>query len=259
MDLFAIWCNSHVARYLLGVARPDDLHEYISFDDPDEHRTWVFDATFLRSGWNCIWGNGCKGVLSTDASELQQGCCSFGAHFIDDADVQTVVESSARLTPDQWQFHAEAAAGGWTATEPDGTVTTRVIDGACIFHNRPGFAGGAGCALHSAALAVSERPIDWKPDVCWQLPLRLHEDTDLHGHVTSTLREWKRRDWGEGGTDFHWWCTETSEAFNGSKRTYQYLRDEIIEFTGVKVYDMLVKQLEKSRATPVAHPAVRRK
>ncbi|MSY76857.1 MAG: hypothetical protein F2659_06250, partial [Actinobacteria bacterium] len=192
------------------MARPDDLHEYISFDDPDEHRTWVFDATFLRSGWNCIWGNGCKGVLSTDASELQQGCCSFGAHFIDDADVQTVVESSARLTPDQWQFHAEAAAGGWTATEPDGTVTTRVIDGACIFHNRPGFAGGAGCALHSAALAVSERPIDWKPDVCWQLPLRLHEDTDLHGHVTSTLREWKRRDWGEGGTDFHWWCTETS-------------------------------------------------
>lgn len=241
------------------MARPEDLHEYLSFDDPDEERTWVFDVTFLRSNWNCIWGKGCKGVLTEDAQGLNQGCCSYGAHFIDDADVQTVVETSARLTPQQWQFHAAAARGGWQATEPDGTVTTRVVDGACIFLNRPGFAGGAGCALHGAALAVGERPLDWKPDVCWQLPLRLHEDTDAHGHVTSTLREWKRRDWGEGGAEFHWWCTESHDAFNGKQRTYQYLRDEIIEFTGVTVYDMLVKQLEKNRSTPLPHPAVRRR
>ena len=254
-----IRCISWRARYVRGVARPDDLHEYISFDDPHEQRSWVFDATLLRSNWNCIWGNGCKGVLSSDAENLQQGCCSHGAHFIDDGDVQTVVESSARLSPEQWQFHAEAAVDGWTTIDPDGTVTTRVFDDACIFLNRPGFSGGAGCALHSAALQVGERPLDWKPDVCWQLPLRLHEDTDLHGHITSTLREWKRRDWGEGGTDFHWWCTESSDAFTGKQKTYQYLRDEIIEFTGVKVYDMLVKQLEKQRSTPLPHPAVRRK
>ncbi len=240
------------------MARPDDLHTYISFDDPHEQRTWVFDATFLTSNWNCIWGNGCQGILDHDAEALQQGCCSFGAHFIDDADVQTVVESSARLNSTQWQFHAEAQDGGWTAIDPDGTTTTRVIDGACIFLNRPGFSGGEGCALHSAALTVDERPLDWKPDVCWQLPLRLHEDTDAHGHVTSTLREWKRRDWGEGGTDFHWWCTESGDAFHGSKQTYRYLRDEIIEFTGLEVYEMLVKQLEKNRSTPVPHPAVRR-
>ena len=114
-------------------------------------------------------------------------------------------------------------------------------------------------ALHSAALAVGERPLDWKPDVCWQLPLRLHEDVDAHGHVTSTLREWKRRDWGEGGAEFHWWCTESHDAFGAKQRTYQYLRDEIVEFTGVKVYDMLVKQLEQARATPLPHPAVRRR
>ena len=241
------------------MARPEDLHEYLSFDDPDEERTWVFDVTFLRSSWNCIWGNGCKGVLTEDAQQLDQGCCSYGAHFIDDADVRTVVETSSRLTPQQWQFHAAAKRSGWQATEPDGTITTRLVDGACIFLNRPGFAGGAGCALHSAALAVGERPLDWKPDVCWQLPLRLHEDIDAHGHVTSTLREWKRRDWGEGGAEFHWWCTESDDAFGAKQRTYQYLRDEIVEFTGVKVYDMLVRQLEQARSTPLPHPAVRRR
>ena len=241
------------------MARPHDLHEYLSFDDPDEERTWVFDITFLRSTWNCIWGNGCHGVLTADATALNQGCCSYGAHFIDGADVQTVVDSSARLRPDQWQYHAEAEADGWTDTEPDGTVVTRLVDGACIFLNRPGFAGGEGCALHSAALAVGERPLDWKPDVCWQLPLRLHEDVDAHGHVTSTLREWKRRDWGEGGAEFHWWCTESDDAFNGKQPTYEHLREEITEFTGETVYQLLVTQLEKPRATPLPHPAVRRR
>jgi hypothetical protein len=236
----------------VDVARPDDLHEYISFDDPEEERTWVFDVTFLRSNWNCIWGNGCKGVLTEDATSLDQGCCSYGAHFIDTADVQTVVDSSARLTSAQWQFHGEGTRNGWTDTEADGTVVTRIHDGACIFLNRPGFAGGEGCALHSAALAIGERPLDWKPDVCWQLPLRLHEDTDAHGHVTSTLREWKRRDWGEGGAEFHWWCTESSDAFTGSDSVY-------IEFTGARVYAMLVKQLEKQRGVPLPHPAVRKK
>ena len=40
----------------------------------------------------CIYGAGCKGVLDGDATELAQGCCSYGAHFIDDDDVQTVLD-----------------------------------------------------------------------------------------------------------------------------------------------------------------------
>jgi hypothetical protein len=74
-------------------------------------------------------------------------------------------------------------------------IPKRSINSAClqpwdIFLNRPDFEGGPGCALHVAALEAGERPMDWKPDVCWQLPLRLQEHTDEHGHVTSTLREW---------------------------------------------------------------------
>jgi hypothetical protein len=100
--------------------------------------------------------------------------------------------------------------------------------------------------------------MDWKPDVCWQVPLRLEEHVDDNGHVTSTLREWKRRDWGEGGHEFHWWCTETGEAFVGDDVVYRSLRDEIIELIGADVYERLVPLLERPKWTPLPHPAVKR-
>jgi hypothetical protein len=234
-----------------------DVHEWISFEDDHERRTWVFDATFLRSSWTCIFGAGCKGVLDGDATELFQGCCSYGAHFIDDEDVRVVTEAAGRLTPDQWQFHRTGRRGGYLESEDDATVT-RLVDGACIFLNRPGFARGPGCALHVAALDAGERPLDWKPDVCWQLPLRLHDSTDEHGYVTSTLREWKRRDWGPGGDEFHWWCTESDDAFVGDDAVYRTLRDEIVEMIGAGVYDRLVALLERPKWTALPHPAVRR-
>jgi hypothetical protein len=240
--------------------RPDaplDLHEWISFEDDHERRTWVFDATFLRSSWSCIYGNGCKGVLDDDATDLQQGCCSFGAHFADDADIATTMEYVGRLGKEHWQFRKQGRRDGVLEQE-DGATVTRKVKGACIFLNRPGFEGGTGCAFHIAATAAGERPLDWKPDVCWQLPLRLDHHTDDNGYVTSTLREWKRRDWGAGGLEFHWWCTDGHEAFVGSNPVYRYLRDEIIEMVGEGVYRQLVGVIEVLRPTPLPHPAVRR-
>ena len=66
---------------------PADAHEWVSFEDPDEERTWVFDVTFLTSAWSCIYGNGCPGVLTGPAPELEHGCCSYGAHFVDKAEL----------------------------------------------------------------------------------------------------------------------------------------------------------------------------
>ena len=184
---------------------PDDVHEWISFEDPDEHRTWVFDATYLRSNYMCIYGCGCKGILAEPAPELQQGCCSFGAHFADDEDVANLQRQFERVEARHMQFHRKALKKGFLRDgdpDEDGkpTTMTRLVDGACIFLNRVGFEGGVGCALHLAALDAGERPMDWKPSVCWQVPLRLEHSTDESGHLTSRLREWKRRDWGEGGT-----------------------------------------------------------
>ena len=242
-----------------ATTRPQDAHEWISLEDEFEQRTWVFDATFLRSNWSCIYGAGCKGVLDDDATEMAQGCCSYGAHFVDDDDVQTVVRAVVRLTPEVFQFHRRAKRQGFLEPSDDGGTVTKLVDDACIFLNRPGFDGGPGCALHRAAMDAGERPMDWKPNVCWQLPLRLDHHTDDHGHVTSTLREWKRRDWGPGGEEFHWWCTESPDAFVGADPVYRYLRDEIIGMVGESVYDRLVPLLTRPKWTPLPHPAVKRR
>ena len=240
---------------------PDDLHEWVSFEDPTEDRTWVFDLTFLTSPWTCIFGRGCEGVLTGPAADLVQGCCSYGAHFVDEDDEATTLAYAERLTKAQWQHKDKAARKSITKTNKAGEITTRLVDGACIFLNRPGFEGGAGCALHRAALEAGERPLDWKPDVCWQLPLRLEERTDDDGHVTSTLREWKRRDWGEGGFEFHWWCTEDPEAFVEEGAVYATLRDEIVEMVGEEAYALLVEHLSARRPDGqyLPHPALRRR
>jgi len=246
----------------VAVTPPEDLHEWISFEDPGEQRTWLFDATYLRSRYTCIYGAGCQGVLDAPAAELEQGCCSYGAHFVDEDDVANVVRKFVRLTPEQMQFHREATTGGFLAPgEPadDGSAVTvtRLVDDACIFLNRPGFARGAGCALHVAALDAGERPLDWKPNVCWQVPIRLEHSTDENGHVTSRLREWKRRDWGEGGEEFHWWCTEAPEAFVGAAPVYLASRDEIVALVGSTIYALLVEQLERPGWIPLEHPSLR--
>ena len=239
-----------------------DLHEWISFTDPTEDRTWTFDATYLMSNHRCIFGEGCKGVLDGDATDMMQGCCSYGAHFVDEDDVQTVVKAFINVKPEHMQFYNDAVEKGFLdAGEPDSdgnpVTVTRLVDDACIFLNRPDFEGGAGCALHIAALEAGARPLDWKPNVCWQVPMRLEHATDETGHVVSQLREWKRRDWGDGGAEFHWWCTEAPEAFSDRQPVYQSLRDEIVELIGEDIYEMMVTQLERASWTPLPHPVVR--
>ena len=242
----------------LASGAPADAHEWVSFEDPEEDRTWLFDVTFLRSGWQCIFGRGCQGVLTEPAPEMQQGCCSYGAHFTDEADVARVELASATLTPEQWQMKPRARQGV-TKSARDGTPMTRIVEGACIFLNRPGFAGGAGCALHRAALERGQRPMDLKPDVCWQLPLRREDATEDSGHVTSRLSQWDRRHWGAGGSEFHWWCTEAPEAFGGAQPVYRHMRDELVAMVGPLVYGMLAAYLERRDGVPLPHPVVRRR
>jgi hypothetical protein len=231
----------------------------VSFEDPDEHRTWVFDVTFMLSNWTCIFGRGCQGVLTGPAPELVQGCCSYGAHFTDDEDIARVEASAARLSAEEWQFIKQGRTRGIWKTERSGDRVTRLVDGACVFLNRPGFGNGPGCALHQAALARGERPLDLKPNVCWQLPLRREDEENGEGHVTSTVRQWDRRHWGDGGAEFHWWCTESHEAFVGGKRVYEELRDELVEITSAAAYALLLSYLAERLTVDVVlpHPAVR--
>jgi hypothetical protein len=234
---------------------PDDRHEWLSFEDPAESRTWLFDVTFLLSRWTCIFGAGCKGVLTEEAPELVHGCCSYGAHFVDDADRAATVAAADTLTDDDWQFRKAARRKG-VLTQQDGAWTTQLHKGACIFLNRTDFAAGPGCALHLASLRRGQHHMTLKPEVCWQLPLRRVDSTDELGHVTSTVREWKRRDWGEGGQEFAWWCTESHDAFVGSETVVSSMTEELRAMVGPVAHDLLLAALAERVAPPLPHPAV---
>jgi hypothetical protein len=150
--------------------------------------------------------------------------------------------------------------GGPITKNPDGAWVTRVVDDACIFLNRPDHPGGAGCAFHQAAVRRGESYIDWKPEVCWQVPMRLDYHRDDNDHLTYILREWKRRDWGEGGVDFHWWCTEDDRAFGGHDPVYRSCADDIVALVGEGPYKQLVDLLDRrTREVLLPHPALNRR
>jgi hypothetical protein len=213
----------------------DDVEEIV-----DGATRWRFDRTFLTSNWACIWGRGCLGILSDPAEELGEGCCSVGAE-LDGDDAPTIAALAATLEPDRFQHHADAVVGGVFRDER--RDATRVVDGACIFLNRPGFAGGAGCALHLGAVDAGESPIDWKPSVCWQLPIKVDWQPDGDDREVATVRGWTRADWGEDGEPMAWCCTEGDRAYVGDRPVVESLGAELEAIVGTEVYVELRRRL----------------
>ena len=201
--------------------------------------TWRLDRRFLASRWACTWGRGCAGIGAEPAPERQLGCCSLGAE-LDEDEAPTVVALAATLGPDELQHHAEAQAGGVLA---DGRPATRVVDGACILLNRPGFAGGAGCALHRAALAAGESPVDWKPSVCWQLPIHVDFAPGEGGTEVATVRAWSRADWGAHGEAMAWVCTEVDDTQVADAPVVETLAEELEAVLGTATYVELRRRL----------------
>lgn len=203
---------------------------------------WRVDRGFLQSRWTCIWGRGCQGILSEPAEHLAQGCCSVGAELDGDDEAMNLAALAATLSPSRFQFHGEAASGGIFSSPEH--KNTRVVDGACIFLNRPGFDGGAGCALHLAAMDADESPIDWKPSVCWQLPIKIDWADRGDGGEIATVRRWTRDDWGDDEEDMVWWCTEAPEAYVGDRPVVESLGEELQVMLGEPVYVELRKRLQ---------------
>lgn len=219
----------------------------------DGEVTWRFEVAFLRSHWTCIWGRGCLGILSRPAPELGQGCCSVGAELADEDDARRVSAMAQMLGPESFQYHAEAGAMGIFAD--DRRSATRVVDGACIFLNRPGFAGGAGCALHLGAVGAGDPPRDWKPDVCWQLPVKVDwrpATTEGGTGEVATVRRWSRADWGEEGDEMAWCCTEGERAYVGERPVIESLADELEAMVGVDVFDELRRRPSVTAPRPAA-------
>ncbi len=195
---------------------------------------WRFDRDFMTSRWTCLWGRGCLGIGSEPAADLGLGCCSVGAELADTDEAMRISALAATLEPGRFERHVEAGAGGIFGDET--RTSTRVVDGACIFLNRPGFAGGTGCALHLAALDAGDSPIEWKPSVCWQLPIRVDWEPTGESAEIATVRPWSRKDWGEDGETMHWCCTEGSLAYIGDRPVIDSLGAELEAVVGTEVY-----------------------
>ncbi|ABS02097.1 hypothetical protein [Kineococcus radiotolerans] len=233
----------------------DSARLWLEFPDPEDvergldgergaDTVYRVDLTWLTSDYTCIFGNGCPGIYA-DAPDV--GCCALGAHFTEKADEKRVAKVVKRLTPETWQFHAEGRAGGWTELE-DGARKTRVHQGGCILANRPGFAAGAGCALHLQALRDGVDPLTYKPDVCWQLPLKRSYRTVTRGdgstYLEVSIGEYDRRGWGEGGHDLDWYCTGNPAAHVGTRPVFRSCENELREMIGDRPYEELARHCE---------------
>jgi hypothetical protein len=245
----------------------DFTREWVEFFDPDDADHLIrADLTWLCSRWTCIFGHGCQGIAQGGGSV---GCCTHGAFFSDKADEKRVLEFARQLTEDDWQLRSvgRRKTGKLDVIESDSVGEdpnrrrTRVVDGACIFANRSGFVGGIGCALHAFALRTGRNPLQTKPEVCWQLPVRRSQEwvdrPDDTRILVSTVTEFDRRGWGEGGHDLHWYCTSSPDAHIGGEPLYVSYEAELTALIGTPAYAALERLCAQrlARGLVAEHPA----
>ena len=239
---------------------PDFARDWVEFPDPanPSKKAVRADLTWLLSSWTCVYGTSCHGVIEGRATD---GCCSHGAFYSDKADEKRTEKYAKLLKKKDWQHAPIGRAEGVSVDdelEGEPARKTRVVDGACVFLNRPGFPGGEGCSLHALALRLGKHPLETKPDVCWQLPVRrLVEDVqrpDEKMVEVTTIGEFDRRGWGPGGEDLHWWCTSSPEAHVGADPVVVSYGPELVALIGQAAYDELLRLCTERSGLPL-HPA----
>jgi hypothetical protein len=232
-------------------AREVDLdfpREWIEFLDPaDDQHLVRADLTWLLSRWTCVFGSACHGII---AGRAEDGCCSHGAFFTDTDDENRIKGAAAKLSPETWQHYRRGFKNYTEMDTIDGSkparrTATQPDDGPCVFLNDKDFSGGAGCALHAQALRDGVHPLVYKPDVCWQLPVRREQDwtkrPDDTKLLVSTITEFDRRGWGPGGHDLDWWCTSSPDAHVGTEPMYLSYGPELAALIGDPAYAKLAE------------------
>ncbi len=248
----------------------DFPREWIEFLDPanDEHLI-VADLTWLLSRWTCVFGTpACQGII---ADRPDDGCCSHGAFLSDEEDQERLRAAVKMLTPQDWQLMDQARNAKGRVTkkgyleldelDDEPALRTRRHEGACIFLNRPGFAGGVGCALHTMALRRGVPPHTVKPDVCWQLPIRRTQEwvdrPDGVQILRTVVTEYDRRGWGPGGEDLDWYCSGSPDAHVGARPVWQSYAPELTELLGAPAYEELARHCRRREGLGLiaVHPA----
>jgi hypothetical protein len=205
-----------------------------------QNTAWLIDLEFLLSSYECQWGRGCKGI-NQDAPDL--GCCANGA-YLTEGDEALVREKVALLTPDIWQHYGadylepvreknriglSKKVGYKTAlVDPDNPVS------GCVFANRTGWGGQVGCAFHIAAERAGEDYRDWKPEICWQMPLLADYSDELEMHILRMFH-WSK-------DDYDWFCSQDEVAWVADKPLYLTMENELkrlVESIDVDAYALI--------------------
>ena len=97
--------------------------------------------------------------------------------------------------------------------------------------------------------------------MCWQLPVRREQEwvdrPDGTRILRSTLAEFDRRGWGEGGHDLDWYCTSSPEAHVGGEPMYISYGAELAALIGEPAYAELSRICAKrlKLGLVAVHPA----
>lgn len=259
---------------------PDFPREWFEFVNPEDPlHTFSIDLTWVESHWNCMFGTtACHGI---DAAQTDVGCCVHGAYLADEEDRDQLYDAVAEMPPKFWQnrpngvdAYIEAADPTvlepwleWDELdgddgEPEPALKTITTGGACIFANRAGWPTGTGCALHQWAVSEGRDLTVAKPEVCWQVPLRRHEAYEDRSDgveiLRTTIGEYERRSWGNGGEDFDWWCTGDAGCHTNANPIWVSQKAELVALMGETSYEVLAEHCRKRasvnlQASP--HPA----
>ena len=206
----------------------------------------------------------------TDRDQLYDAVAQMPAKYWQNrpAGVDEFLKAEDPLQIEPWLEWDEDEDALDTEPDPDDEeagphIKTKIVDGACIFANRPGHPTGAGCAFHQFAMAEGRNIVGTKPEVCWQVPFSREdaweERSDGQEILRTTIGEYHRRQWGGGGEDFDWWCTSAPNCHTGGTPIWQSMKDELIALIGEKPYGVVAKHCEKrtqlSDDLRATHPA----
>ena len=85
--------------------------------------------------------------------------------------------------------------------------------------------------------------MEWKPSVCWQLPIRVDWEEGDDDTEVATVRRWTRGDWGAEGETMAWCCTEGPSAYVGDRPVVDSLGAELEAIVGTAVYVELRRRM----------------
>ena len=119
----------------------------------------------------------------------------------------------------------------------------------------------AGLDIRQAYLVFLNGAYVRQGDIDPQQLFRREDVTLANGHMVTRIAQWDRPDWGSGGADFHWWCTEDPAAFVGATRVVDSMSEELVAIMGDAAYQKLLAVVNDRarRGTALPHPVLRRK